>query len=206
LPEPRTGISSTWQKLPREGMNRFGSPAFLDIYWDQNADDVPQWSEFVGTSNLREPVELADADGVTRYALSGGLMYTPDAVTETRPQALDFNVDITGPASYSQYGGPTLSDRPQQPGVAHFHGPLAVRVRTPKLRLAAGDKPSELRVEISTYHPELGGWATVYSNRRGDRSVYAFPPGIAPKVEVDFPVHTAGSPPIKQVFPLDQFC
>jgi hypothetical protein len=178
----------------------------LDLYWDRNADDVPQRSEFVGTASLAEPIELADADGATRYTVSGGLMYTPDAVTETRPQELDFNVDIAGPANYSQYGGPALSHRPEQPGIAHFHGPLAVRVRTGNLRLAAGGEPSDLRVEISTYQPNMGGWAVVCSSRRGDRSVYAFPPGIAPEAEIDFPSNSPGSPPIKRRFLLDEFC
>jgi hypothetical protein len=178
----------------------------LDIYWDRNADDVPQWSEFVGKGHFKDPIELDDPDGQTHYNLSGSLMYLPESISDSRPQELSFEADITGSVQYSQYGGPLLKERPEKPGEVHFHGPLSIRIRMREVRLVSGGEATDFRVEVSTYRPEVRGWAAVYSNRRGDRNAYAFPNGVAPEVELQFPSKVVGNPAIKQRFVLEQFC
>jgi hypothetical protein len=178
----------------------------LDLYLDGNEDDVPQWSEFVGQVEIESPIERTDPVRSTRYVISGALMYMPHAVSAARPQELNLDVKILGPATYRQRGGPILSESPHKAGVARFHGPLAMRVRMNDLRLIAGPTPTRMHVEVSTYQPEVGGWAAVCSNRPGNRARYAFPPQVAPIVEIDFPAKTAGAPSIRRQFLLNENC
>ena len=177
-----------------------------DLYLDRNQDNVPQRSEFVGKLRIEFPIERTDPNSSTRYIISGGLMFAPERLSAGELQQLDLNVDVLGSATYRQGGGPILADSPHKPGLAHFDGPLAIRVRMRDLRLRVGAEPIPMRVEVSTYRPELGGWAVVYSNQPGDRTKYAFPPHVAPEVEIDFPAKAKGAPSIRRRFQLNKFC
>jgi hypothetical protein len=84
---------------------------------------------------------------------------------------------------------------------------LAIRLRMRELQLPAGPEPTLVRVEVSTYQPQLGGWAPVGSNGPGDRKwAPAFPAGVAPIVDIEFPAKAQGAPAIKERFVLDHFC
>src|SRR5713226_4886773 len=155
-----------------------------NLYFDRAGGDTPRMAERIGESAVQLPIKLADPDGRTRYAITEVHdLYVPWAVGPERPQELYVSVNVSGPLAYSQYGTVTMAEQPRSAGIAHFHGPLAMRVRAeePKtassLTLVLGAKPTDVSVEVSTFWPESGSWVAVYSSDPRDRNVPAFPQG-----------------------------
>jgi hypothetical protein len=93
-----------------------------------------------------------------------------------------------------------------------FDGPLVIRSpfeeyfrlstgsRGP-LQLSKGGRPTDLQVDVGTFLARSG--AAVRPNV-GKRS--AFPPGVHPIVEIQFPPHKPGSPAVRKRYSLDGFC
>jgi hypothetical protein len=69
--------------------------------------------------------------------------------------------------------------------------------------LMAGDKPTDLRVLVGTMSAQHRCWVVVRSH---DDKGYAFPKGVYPEADVEFPPKTAGGPPVTRRYVLDQFC
>jgi hypothetical protein len=119
------------------------------------------------------------------------------------------NVDVKGTLEYQQYCDLEVRDNPAKAAVAHFHGPLTAGPKTiswklpPELVLATGDKPTDLSAVVGTMSGEHGCWVVVRSHVR-DQS--AFPKGVCPVVDVEFPPKAPGGPPVKKRYELDQFC
>lgn len=186
-----------------------------EIFVDQNSDDVPQRSEFVGRIRINKSIELVDRDSSTAYTVTGGPLLIPKAVSAEQPQVMDLNVAIRGPVQYGQSGGAVMTANPWEAGVAHFHGPVAVELRMrEELCLRAGGEPTNIRIALVTYRPDQdhatdADWksaAAVRSNLPEDRDRYAFPPGVVPELELAFPTHSMPDVQIRKRFPLDQFC
>jgi hypothetical protein len=150
---------------------------------------------------------FADPDGKTSYVLTS----ISDRVDKPGgPTQIMANIDIKGPIEYRQYCDLEMKEDLEKASLAHFHGPLTAGPRTiswkvpPKLALERGDKPTDLSVFIGTMNAEEGCWVVIRSHDGGDKP--AFPKGIHPYVDVEFPPRIAGASSIKKRFPLDQFC
>jgi hypothetical protein len=119
------------------------------------------------------------------------------------------NVDIKGPLAYRQYCDVEMRDGIKGAAVAHFHGPLTAEVRMvnwkvpPGLKLVAGDKPGELNATVGTMSAAHGCWVVVRSHNGPGA---AFPEGVCPVVDVEFPPKKPGGPPVKKRYLLDKFC
>src|SRR5262249_25533860 len=124
-------------------------------------------------------------------------------------EVLDVDVQITGPLAYKQYCGVELKSSARQAHIAHFHGPLTMGPLTvywkvpTDLTLVTGEQPTDLRGHIGTMHAEHGCWVVVRSH---DQDKSAFPEGVFPVVDVEFPPQTPGNAPVKRRYPLDKFC
>ena len=73
----------------------------------------------------------------------------------------------------------------------------------PKLALHTGDNPADLNATLGTMDAERGCWVVV-NTHNGESS--AFPEGVFPVVDVEFPPKSPGDPPVKRRYPLDKFC
>lgn len=191
-----------YQSKPKYGLLLFGPEARLrvwivldgeTVYLDRNGDGdlTAKDKRFAKLDDLKN-VELADADGKTRYLISAvGLYKDP----KEQGEFLDVNVDIKGPLCYRQYCGLNLSDQPAKAHVAHFHGPLTVGPRTiswkvpPELTLRKGDPKAELSAVIGTMDAPNGCWVVVRTHN-GEKS--AFDDGVCPVVEIEFPPKEPG--------------
>jgi hypothetical protein len=151
---------------------------------------------------------IADPDGKTSYVITAmsGKVAKPGVPTE-----LFVNVDVKGPLEYRQYCDVVeMKSDPEWAPLAHFHGPLAAGPATinwklpPKLALQRGDKPTDLPALVGTMDAEKSCWVVVRSH--GDNNQPAFPKGVYPYVEVEFPSKQAGAPAIRKRYPLDHFC
>jgi hypothetical protein len=150
---------------------------------------------------------IADPDGKTSYVITriSDRVDKPDGPTQ-----LMANVDINGPVEYRQYCDVEMKDDPDKARLAHFHGPLTAGPVTiswkvpPKISLRRGDKPTDLPALVGTMDADKGCWVVVRSEAAPNQS--AFPKGIHPYVDVEFPAKVAGAPSIKKHYPLDQFC
>lgn len=114
------------------------------------------------------------------------------------------DVHVRGSLDYRQYGNVYLTASPDNAKEAHFHGPLTVDL-SPKApwTLRRGDKPTKLRVKIGTIDAEKGCWVVVTTLLGKDRP--AFPVGVHPVVDVEYPAKDQG-PPIERRYALDEPC
>jgi hypothetical protein len=173
---------------------------------DRDGGDLPRKGERVGRLAGWQAIEIPDPDGVTRYVLTDVGDYEEDDPSQ---RGLIVNVDVKGPVEYRQYCDVRMADQPQAAAVAHFHGPLTAGPRTilwklpPKLALVRGDKPTDLPANVGTMDAARGCWVVVRTHN-GESS--AFPDGVFPVVDVEFPSKGPGDPPVKRRYPLDKFC
>jgi hypothetical protein len=150
---------------------------------------------------------LADPDGKTRYQITGVTLFgEPNA-----PHALMVDVNIEGAVSYPQHVAiSNLTADPAQAPVAHLHGPLTVQADTVqnegKLHFAAfhRDQPTDLRAMIGTGDPKKGCYVVVGTSTNGPKPVLF--KDAHPTVDIEFPPLKAGAAPVKQRYPLNQFC
>jgi hypothetical protein len=150
---------------------------------------------------------IADPDDRSRYVITSVNEYRDEDSAVAR---LMFSIDIEGPVAYQQYCDVGMHGRAETASRAHFHGPLSIDVRRiwgklPKgLVLTRGEEPSELQVNIGTFDVAKDCWVVVRTH--DDEGESAFPEGVHPFADVEFPAQTAGDPPIVERYPLDQFC
>jgi hypothetical protein len=215
-------------KKPRYALLLFGPQARLrvwvvldgeTVYLDRNGDgDLTGAGERFAKEADAKNVEILDPDGKTRYVLTSvvtdSTLYTPQARRERAakgiPPTLMVNVTVKGPIEYQQYCDiQEMRDDPRQAQVAHFHGPLAVGPRTinwklpPGLALQTGAEAPDLYAVVGTMSARHGCWVVVRTHE-GDKC--AFPKGVRPVAEVEFPAKTPGRPPVKRKYELNQFC
>ena len=203
-------------KAPKYALLLFGPEAKLHVWIVLDGEVV--YLDRHGGGNLVDPkarfakpsdckdIEIPDPDGKTRYVITSvGVFRDGDP-----PRAhLLVSVDIKGPLAYRQYCDVELRDSRPKAAVAHFHGPLTVGPTTlnwqlpPKLGIKAGDSPTDLAAVVGTMDMEHGCWVVVRSHDQ-DRS--AFPEGVRPVVDVEFPPKEPGGAPVKKRYELDKFC
>jgi hypothetical protein len=204
-------------KSPKYALLLFGPDAkvrvwvVLDgetVYLDRNADgDLTGKDERFDKLTECKDIDIADPDGKTTYRIIAAQSF-PDGEKPPRP-VLDVSIEVRGPVRYQQYGGGRLGDNPKAASIGHFHGPLAAGPITANwkvpegLALVAGDEPNDLRALVGTMSAEAGCWVVVRSHV-GEKS--AFPAGVHPVVEIEFPPKTAGEKPVKKRYTLDKFC
>ncbi|HEV2947703.1 MAG TPA: hypothetical protein VGX70_10025 [Gemmataceae bacterium] len=161
---------------------------------------------FKNTSN-EASVTIPDPDGMTSYVISRISDHVNKADGRTQLMA---NVDIKGPVEYRQYCDLEMKEDPKEARQAHFHGPLTAGPVTiawkipEKLALVRGDKSTDLPALVGTMDGDGGCWVVIRSH--GANNEPAFPKGIHPFVEVEFPAKEKDGPSIRKRYPLNQFC
>src|SRR5438128_11335722 len=106
-----------------------------------------------------------------------------------------------------------MKEEPEKARLAHYHGPLTAGPvtiswkRPPKIGLRRGDKPTDLAALVGTMDADKGCWVVVRSEVAVKQPAFrmepAFPKGIHPYVDVEFPGKEPGAPSIKKRYPLD---
>jgi len=178
------------------------------IYLDRSRGDIPRRTERLSWPDCK--IQLADPDGRTRYIITKVRpLYTRQAVQRGQQQEFCLHVTITGPVVYKQYGTVRMADRPELAGIGHVHGPLtvaaaAIRNLSP-LGFVAGRDPTDLNVWVTTQQTNGESWIAVRSENEA-RNGPAFPPGVVPAADVEFPSKAAGGPPIRRRFALNELC
>jgi hypothetical protein len=155
-----------------------------------------------------ENITLADPDGKTSYVIT---RMSGSVVKAGVPTELFVHVDINGSVNYRQYCDiMEMTDDPETARLAHFHGPLTVEVRKlywkipPGLCLQRGNKPTDIFVNIGTMDAEKGCWVVVRTHDEKNRP--AFPKGVHPFVDVEFPPKKEADPSIHRRYPLEAVC
>jgi hypothetical protein len=182
-----------------------GEPVSLDHYADGKPSGRKE--QFKDRSKCKD-VAIADPDGKTSYVITSmGTKFVKRGV----PTELFVWVDIKGPVEYRQYCDVVeMAGDPETAPTAHFHGPLTVEAQTiswnlpPDLSLRRGDKPPDLCTFVGTMNAKKGCWVVVRTD--DGKNQPAFPKGVHPFVDVEFPPKGQGAPPVKRRYPLDQFC
>jgi hypothetical protein len=200
---------------PEYGLLLFGPRARLKLwlvadgetlYLDRNGNgDLTDDGERFEKQADCEDVEIKDADGQTRYVITGMHVYREkDAAT-----SVSVDIAIHGPLEYEQYCDLSLAAMSDKAAIAHFHGPLTIGPRTiagklpPDLALSPGEKPSILQAWVGTLSEKHGCWVVV---RTHDGQQCRFADGVRPKVTVEFPAKAADAPSIRRQYALDEFC
>lgn len=151
-------------------------------------------------------MNVAGTDGGPSYHITGISEY---GVTGAGRHFLVY-VNIEGSEPYYQYCDIGLAADPRHAPVAHFDGPLTVQALKiawrlpPQLALRRGDKPTEVCACVGTLDQDKGCWVVVYVDQRNGKP--AFPRGVCPVVDVEFPPKLAGGRALKRRYPLDKFC
>jgi hypothetical protein len=177
------------------------------VYLDRNGDgDLTDKEERFAKADNCKDVEIADPDGKTRYVITSVGVFRVD---DPPREHLSVSVDVKGPVEYQQYCDVELRDSAAKAGLAHFHGPLTVGPRTinwkvpPQFAVKTGDEPTDMPAVVGTMDAEQGCWVVVRSHH-GDKS--AFPKGVCPVVDIQFPPKTPGAPAVRKRYSLDEFC
>ncbi|MEX0642516.1 MAG: hypothetical protein WD468_07435 [Pirellulales bacterium] len=202
-------------KAPRFCLLLFGREAktrmwvVLDenvLYIDRNADgDITGADERVDKSNRFKAVHLADPDGKTHYVITHVSVNLRDDPPQERFTA---EVDIKGPVEYSQYCDTALEENPRRAAIAHYHAPLTIGPQTIDGKVPAdfvletGSEPAIVPAIVGTMNAEYGVRVFV---RTHSGSNAAFPKGVIPYVDVEFPPAGEGAT-IKKRYPLEKFC
>jgi hypothetical protein len=214
-------------KTPRYVLLLFGPEARLGVwvvldgetlYVDRDADgDLTGADERFATESDCKAVEIADPDGKTRYVIdrvqTDHSLYTPKMLRERQekglPPGLGVYVSIKGAVEYQQYCDVVeMKADPRAAALAHFHGPLTVQPMTIDFKLPAGaalrkgPDPTEFRAVVGTLSEKHGCWVVV---RSCDGKKAAFPDGVRPVAEVEFPA-AAGEKPVKKTYTLGGYC
>jgi hypothetical protein len=208
------GNEPAYQQAPRYALLLFGTEARLrvlvaldgqTVYIDRNADgNLTGKDECFARPQDCKDIEIKGSDGKTRYRINGLSTFKDQA-----REHLMVDVTINGPLSYQQYCDVELKGSVREARLAHFHGPLTmgpvtINWKVPAgLTLATGEKPTELQGHVGTFSAKHGCWVVVRSHN-GKQS--AFPEGVHPVVDVQFPPKAAGGPAVKRRYALDQFC
>ena len=194
---------------PNQGTTIWVVAQGMHLYIDRDDSDGIQPDEYLGETAAKLPFVVTSSDGTSKYQnVSFSLQYVPSAVREDRPQELNVDVDVTGVAEFSQYGAVKMDDEPDTAPCLRVDGPLKLGLRKdgPPVRLALDGQPTKVFVSVNTVQPDNRAWMMVYSSNRRDRSLRAFPPGVAHVLEVKFPPAAANTEPVVRRFTLNEFC
>src|SRR5262249_45395692 len=171
-----------------------------------NGQPTGRKERFRDLLDLKE-VAVIDPDKRTSYVITG--MHRINLAAAQASELL-VNAHIKGPLDYRQYCDLVLAGSPEGAPLAYFHGPLTVEASTinwklpPKLCLYRGNKPTDLRAHVGTMDAQKRCWVVIYTH--DDKSRPAFPQGVHPFVDVEFPSKNKTAPPIKRRYPLDEVC
>jgi len=158
---------------------------------------------------------IQDCKGLEILSVDGQTTYTIASVHYQRinvpPWArLRIYVDIRGPREYRQLGEADMAAARRDAVEIPFDGPLTIEVpydyfRTSEaphrpIQFWRGGKPRELETHVATLRPRSG--AAVCPNIGYEP---AFPEGIRPVVDIEFPPKE-GAAPIRKRYVLDGFC
>ena len=214
--ERRVGREPAYKKSPKYALLLFGKQAKLrvwvvldgdKVYIDRNGDgDLTGNDEHFPSLEACRDVQIGDPDGKTRYVIR---FISTFKDREQKQELLDVDLEIKGPVCYAQYCGVELKGQAREARVAHFHGPLTMGPLTRNgkvpagVALVTGDQPTDLQGHVGTMNEEHGCWVVVRSHV-GDKS--AFPSGVVPVVDVEFPAKKAGAAPVRRRYTLDKFC
>ena len=173
---------------------------------DRNGDGKLAWpGEYLGRIGRCRDIVITDLDERNSYTITSMSL---DDETPLRRYFM-VNVDIKGSLEYRQYCDVELTVSRDDAKEAHFHGPLTVAPTTilwklpPNQALLRGDKPKMLRVNVGTMIADKGCWVVVVTRYKDQP---AFPKGIHPVVNVEFPPKNPGEAPIRWQYPLDEPC
>ncbi|VTR93160.1 unnamed protein product [Gemmata massiliana] len=214
-------------KKPRYALLLFGKDAKLPVwvvldgetvFVDRNGDgDLTGEGEKFAKEAECKAIEIKDPDGKTRYTIdriqTDHSFYTAKVRQEREgkgvPPGLMAYVSIKGAAEYQQYCDIVeMRDSPKEAMLAHFHGPLTIAPMTINWKLPAstalrkGKNPPEFIANIGTMSEKHGCWVVV---RTCDEKECAFPAGVRPMAEVEFPAATPEGAPIKKTYTLSGY-
>jgi hypothetical protein len=172
-----------------------------------NGEPTGRNERFTRPQDLKE-VAVSDPDGRASYMITG---MSSQNVKAGQPAELVVEVHIKGPIDYRQYCVLVgMAGNTEGAPLAHFHGPLTVEASTinwklpPNLSLQRGNKPTDLRAHVGTMDAQKRCWVVVRTH--DDKSQSAFPQGVHPFVDVEFPSKEKAGPPVKRRFALDKVC
>jgi hypothetical protein len=206
-----------YQSPPKYALLLFGKEAKLRIwvvldgqtlYLARNADGdlTGNQKRFARIEECRD-VEINDPGEKISYLIRH--VQTHQDKEQTR-EFLMADIDVKGSVCYSQYCSVELKGRAGEAKIAHFDGPLTMGPLTvnwklpTELALVTGDKPTDLRGHVGTMDAEHGCWVVVRSHNNATKS--AFPEGVYPVVDIQYPPKAPGGVPLKKRYPLDNFC
>ncbi len=177
------------------------------VYVDQNGDgDLTGKDERFGKLSDCKDIAITDPDGKTHYVITSISQFSEGNPPQPH---LMVNVDIKGPFVYQEYCDAEMGISKEKAPIAHFHGPLAIGPRTilwkvpPKLALKTGEEPTDLPALVGTMDAEHRCWVVVRSHKG---AASAFPNGVCPAVDVEYPSKTPAGFPVKKHYLLDKFC
>jgi hypothetical protein len=172
------------------------------VYLDRNGDgDLTGKDERFSQCADCKGIEIADADGRTRYLITDiSYLAFPEG-----PQ-LRIAVDIMGPIRCSQRCDADVRASPQDAPIAHFNGPLTVQpfTHSPGIGLPSDKEAVMLDGQVGTINAKYGCHVVVYSETAAGKP--AFPKGVSPVVDIEFPSKRPGGAAVKRRYVLDQVC
>lgn len=201
--------------MPQYALLLFGPRAELRVwtvldgetlYLDRNADgDLTAPDERFATLDDCRDVTIGQG-AATPYVINHVAVFEL-ARDDTPERLLHVNVRIAGAVAYRQYCGVRIRSAPAVSHLAHFDGPLRIYPGSddgrpgPEHVLRIGERV-ELDAVIGTIDAGVGCWTAVEVERGGQ---IAFPAGVFPHVDVEFPARDGG-PPLRRTYPLSSYC
>ena len=177
------------------------------VYVDRNADgDLTGKDERFAKLNDCRDITIRDEKGKPRYKITS---MSAHPVEKPPGVSLMVDLDVTGDTKFRQYCDAAMDADPCKAAIAHFDGPLTagpvtILWKVPQtVALAVGDEPTDLRAVVGTMNAKYRCWVVVRSHN-GDK--YAFPKGVTPVVDIEFPAKTPKGPRVKKRYSLTQFC
>ena len=164
-----------------------------EVYYDQNADTVPQPEELIPRHGS---LEIRSFDGKSMATIQDvSTALDPRGLSDSYPQLIDLKIQSNEFHAVWQLGTIVMSRDPDKAGVCHVLGPLSFIPRVSGIELKPGEK-TELRISVGTLQQDSAielpngiiSSALVSTSVDGDRdrSTYAFDKTLRPKMEISF--------------------
>jgi hypothetical protein len=170
-----------------------------------NGEPTGRVDRFKGCPKCKN-VSFSDPDGKTSYLITRAGRTCGHKAGD--PTEIFFHVDISGPLNYRQYCDiQALPCDPDSAQLAHFHGPLAIKVYSLNWEvpsdqsLKRGREPTDVYANIGTFDIQKNCWVVVRFEGQDARQL-PLTKEIHPAVDVEFPSKDANGPPIKRRYPL----
>ena len=180
----------------------------MTLSMDANANGQFEPGERLGNVRDCRNVEIASGDRESGYRIAD-IAY--QGVNGPPWARLRIRVDIRGPRQYSEIGEAEMATAATGAAEIPFDGPLVIREPfADYFRSSASGRPVTLhktgqpyilQVDVGTFNATSG--AAVCPNF-GKTS--AFPRGVHPVVDIQFPPLREGDPPLRRRYVLDGFC